>query len=196
ISDICLLKREMDLHRLLAIPGNFKGRDHFFKRIDAAQERLYIDRLAVDHIDSKIELFMEAERTPQVDFFRHNQILRNGYVSAKPYLHQNAAGLKYVQPGPHGAFIARSFKHHIEIALIGSIGSQLIGMLGHVDAAVGADFAYFRKYRFHHIGCNDFPCTMSAGSDNDQRADWSAASDQNTLVQERSSARNRMECNR
>ena len=82
-------KGELHLHRTAAIARGLKGLYRPVKAEDAGKQRLHIDNFPADQINRQAELLVEAEGAADFEFFRHDQVLRNGNVAAEAKLDAN-----------------------------------------------------------------------------------------------------------
>lgn len=117
-------------------------------------------------------------------------------VATEAELNPNAARLQHLQPRTDRPFVTGRFELYIEIALVGRIGTELIGIIGHIDGSIGAESERLLQNCGHHIRRDDLSRTVKAGRDDRQSADRPASCHENPFAEQRPGALDRLQDDR
>src|SRR5262245_61032516 len=186
-------KAQLHLHGPAPVACQFEGRLHLVETVAARQQRLHVDGPPVDEVDGETELLVKSERPAHLDLLGDHRVLGNGYVTAEPELQQHAARLQHIETGTDRSLVAGCLELHVEITLICSVSAELLRLVRHVDGAVGSDLLRLLQHRVHHVSRHDFTRAVLTRGDDVQRADRTAAGDENALAQQRARTRHRMQ---
>ena len=102
-------------------------------------------------------------------------------------------GLSTSRPDADGPLVSGRLELHVEIALVGSVVAELLGIARNIDGAIGADLFGLFQDRIHHIGRHDLSRAVRARGDDGKRTDRTAAGDENALAEQRARPRDRMQ---